>query len=372
MYFRAMNTQDALQFQWPYMASFLPDSLDASAFEHGALRRRREITDASTLLRICLAYGFCRLSLREVALWAEAAQLASLSNVALLKRLRASADWLGALVGAKLAERTQTSKQSVLPYTLRLVDATTLSKPGSKGIDWRLHVVFSPSTFSVSQIELTNANGGESLLRFACNPGDLLIADRGYAHRAGLAHVRSKGAHFIVRLNWQNVPLTHLDGTSFDLLAALRTLPEGQARDFPVQFTSISNGTRSLVTARLVATRKTLAAADADRRRILKERRRKGRKIDPRTLEAASYMFVITSLSSDEVTPSAVLELYRFRWQVELVFKRLKSILDVDELPAKQPALARSFILANVLGALLLEDLTQNHLAFSPWGYRLA
>lgn len=372
MYFSGMNTQDALQFQWHYMASFLPDSLDASAFEHGALRRRRGIGDADTLLRICLAYGFCRLSLREVALWAEAAQLASLSNVALLKRLRASADWLGALLGTKLAERAQVARESVLPYALRLIDATTLSKPGSKGIDWRLHVAFSPSAFSVSQIQLTDANGGETLLRFACNPGDLFIADRGYAHRAGLAHVRSKNAHFIVRLNWQNVPLLNQDGSSFDLLAFLRSLPEGLACDFPVQFTVIADGTPSFVTARLVATRKTEPAADADRRRIIKERQKKGRKIDPRTLEAASYMFVLTSLSSDEATSAQVLELYRFRWQVELVFKRLKSILDVDELPAKDPSLARTFILANVLGALLLEDLTRNYLAFSPWGYRLA
>jgi IS4 transposase len=118
--------------------------------------------------------------------------------------------------------------------------------------------------------------------------------------------------------------------------------------------------------------RKSEAAAEAARASVLRERARKGRTVDPRTLESAGYVFVLTSLTGDLLSASEVLELYRFRWQVELAFKRLKSLLHMDELPARDPPLARSFIYSKLLAALLLEDFTDRFLAFSPWGYRLA
>lgn len=365
-----MNSQELLDFQWPYLVSFLPrGALEWSAVQHKALRRRRAVVDAATLLRLSLAYGYCQLSLREVAAWAEAAQVASISNVALLKRLRASADWLGFLLGAKLAERAQVRGITTWDRTIRLVDATTISKPGSTGTDWRLHVCFSPAAMSVSQVQLTDASGGETLTRFECSQADILIGDRGYAHRAGLAHIRAQGADFIIRLNWQNVPLLHPDGSAFDILAALRTVPEAQVADFPVRVAA-SSSSGEVLEVRLVATRKSEAAAEADRRRLLKERSKKGRNVDPRTLETAAYVFVLTSLQ--DVSPERILELYRFRWQIEMTFKRLKSLLELDKLPAKDPALARTFLYSKLLGALLLEDLTVRYLAISPWGYQLA
>src|SRR5438094_1907872 len=48
--------------------------------------------------------------------------------------------------------------------------------------------------------------------------------------------------------------------------------------------------------------------------------------------------------------------LYRVRWQIELAFKRLKSILRLDRLPAKSPGLAQAWIAAHLLIALLVED----------------
>ena len=66
-----------------------------------------------------------------------------------------------------------------------------------------------------------------------------------------------------------------------------------------------------------------------------------------------------------------MLELYRLRWQVELAFKRLKSLLGFGTVPAKDPDLARTYIFAKLLIAVLVEDLTQEALrATPPWGGR--
>ena len=126
------------------------------------------------------------------------------------------------------------------------------------------------------------------------------------------------------------------------------------------------------IPARLVAIRKSEAAAEAARQKVMKERSKKGRAVDPRTLEAAGYVFLLTSLSEDSLDATETLELYRFRWQIELAFKRMKSLLCLGNLPAKDPPLARSFLYAKLLAALLLEDFTDEFLSFSPWGHRLA
>src|SRR5262245_53030503 len=76
--------------------------LETSAKRCGALLRRREIGTAGDLLRLALAYGPCGLSLRSVAMWAATTGVAELSDVAVLKRLRASADWLEELASGLL------------------------------------------------------------------------------------------------------------------------------------------------------------------------------------------------------------------------------------------------------------------------------
>jgi IS4 transposase len=72
------------------------------------------------------------------------------------------------------------------------------------------------------------------------------------------------------------------------------------------------------------------------------------------------------------LSASDMLELYRYRWQIELAFKRLKQLLKLGHLPHQSPDIARTWILAKLVVALLLETLYRNARAFSPWGYRLA
>ncbi|MBU0716696.1 MAG: IS4 family transposase [Planctomycetes bacterium] len=369
-----MDAQVLFECQWPFLLSFVPsaDELERTARVTGALRRKRQVSSASALLRLALAYGFCGFTLRQTAAWAEVAGVASLSDVALLKRLRGASDWLGLLLSLKLAERAPPPLRVRGALRLRLVDATTISRPGSQGTDWRVHMGYDLNSWAIDHIEVTDVRGGETLVRFPLREGDLVVGDRGYAHRRGLHAVVAAGAHFLIRLNWQNVPLTHPSGDPFDLLEALRSLAEVEAAGFDVCTKASPKDGVPPIAARLVAIRKTEVAAEAARRKVLQERAKKGRKVDPRTLEAAGYIFVLTSLSADTLSAEEALDLYRFRWQIELAFKRMKSLLQLGNLPARDPPLARSFLYAKLLAALLLEDFTDEFLAFSPWGHRLA
>jgi hypothetical protein len=367
-----MEAQDLFEHEWPYLLSFLPHSLDLddSAFRTGAIRRRREVDSASTLLRLIFAYSFCGLSLRQTAAWAEAANVAKLSDVALLKRFRNAHKWLALILGVKLAERASAAEHLPRGYRITLIDATTISKPGSTGTDWRLHLSYNLDNLAIQALDLTDSSGGETLRRFSVNLGEIVICDRGYAHRPGLWSVRESHGHFIVRLSWQNIPLLTPDGKPFSILSFLRGLDDATPGECLVQTAPDHSRGIPSMRCRLVAVRKTEAAATNSREKVMRERSKKSRSIDLRTLESAGYVFILTS--DESLSATQVLELYRFRWQIEMAFKRLKSLLALDKLPAKDPDLARTFLYAKLLAALLLDDFTEQFLAFSPWGFPLA
>lgn len=367
-----MTPTEVVEYDWPYLLTFLPpeEELDRSAQALGALTRKRQITQASTLLRLAFVYGFCGMSLRQTTAWAEERHLATLSDVALLKRLRSAGPWLESLVATKLANAAATLPPASRAFPIRLVDATCISRPRSRGTDWRVHLGFDLVRLTINHIDLTDHTGGETLRRFTWSPGELVLADRGYAHRPGLEAVLAAGADFLVRMPWQNVPLRQRAGAPFELFPVLRALPDTEPGDFPV--TLVPSTPRTPARAlRLLALRKSETAAANARHKVLEDLGRRGRTVDARSLEAAGYILLLTSLPAERLPAEAGLELYRYRWQIELAFKRLKTLVHLDVLPVRDAALARSLLAVKLLAALLLDDLTQAFLGFSPWGYRL-
>jgi IS4 transposase len=310
-------------------------------------------------------YGFCGFSLRQTAAVAAANGLADVSDVALLKRFRKCGPWLGELLG-RVLQRHAVAALPEREYRLRLIDATTVNAPGSKTTGWRVHLVFDLRRKCIEDIDITDGSGGETLRRFQYQTNDIVIADRGYAHRSGFDLIEQSGAFFLVRINWSNTPLEDPSGKAVDILELLRSIPEAAAAEFDLRY-KVGN---RITPVRLVAVRKTEAAAQRARQKALTERRKKGA-IDPRTLEATGYTFVLTNLPQDLISADQLMELYRFRWQIELAFKRLKSVIQLDVLPAKDPALARMYLYARLLGAVVIDDLTARYLSFSPWGYAI-
>jgi hypothetical protein len=365
-----MRNAELVEFQWPYLVSLIGSSeeIARSAIANGALIRRREVRSADTLLRLAITYGFCGFSLRQTAAYAQTIGFASISDVALLKRLRRCGPWLGELLAQKLAQRAGRCQLPGNQLRLRLIDATTVARPGSTGIDWRLHMSMDVGRGQVDHIELTDAKGAETLTRFRLSCSDLVIGDRGYAKAKDLDHVSRAGAFFIVRTSRHSMKLEHRDGRPFDYVEGLNQLPEAAAGEFAVQ---VRVSAQHALPCRLIGIRKSEPAAERTRAKILAEGRKKHRLTNPRTLESAGFMAILTNLPATEATPEQILDLYRFRWQIEMMFKDLKSVLELDVLPAKDPGLARTYLYAKLLGTFLIDDLTSRYLSFSPWGYKI-
>ncbi|EGI21698.1 colicin V secretion/processing ATP-binding protein CvaB, partial [Escherichia coli M718] len=131
------------------------------------------------LLRLGLAYGPGGMSLREVTAWAQLHDVATLSDVALLKRLRNAADWFGILAAQTLAVRAAVTG-CTSGKRLRLVDGTAISAPGGGSAEWRLHMGYDPHTCQFTDFELTDSRDAERLDRFAQTADEIRIADRGF------------------------------------------------------------------------------------------------------------------------------------------------------------------------------------------------
>lgn len=357
-----MNADTLFEVQWEPLIACLGD-LDESARASGALKRRRGVQSAEVLLRLALVYAHTNKSLRETAAWAEATGVASLSDVALLKRFRTCGPWLGELVCRKIAERAQWSSPETSGLRLRLFDASSLSLPGSKGTDRRIHLGLDLQSLRIDHVEVTGADQGESLERFNLKPGELGIGDRGYAHRAALYQAHVAGGQFLVRLPWKNVPLETATGKSFDIITYARSL-NGTTPSATEVF--LREKKKPPIALRLIAIRKSESAAEHTREKIHRLARKQGRTNAVQTLEAAGYVFLITNTN---FSATKLLELYRLRWQVEMAFKRLKSLLHLDQIAAKEDRIVETYVLAKLLAALLIEDLTTRYVDFFPWGY---
>jgi len=203
-------------------------------------------------------------------------------------------------------------------------------------------------------------------LRFEVHKGDLFVGDRGYAHGDGIAHVVEGGGDVMVRMNLISMRLIEEDGTSYALLERLRTLQGTGVGDWDVTVKT----SKAMIGGRVCAIKKSRQAAQRARKRALQESKRKGYKTSPETLEAADYTFVFTTLDR-RFSSATILEMYRARWQIELAFKRLKSIMGLGHLKKTDMEAAKAWIHGKVLVAFLIQAMIAAGEVFSPWGYPL-
>jgi len=350
----SMDTDALPDSLWRYVRTLLPDDLDTSARASGALVRRRGIRDAEALVRMLLAYGLTDLSLKSVAGWAAALGVADVSTPALFYRVRDAEGWLSTLVAAALAEEVRPPTQPGL--RLRAVDATVVTGPGAKGAEWRLHVLSDPASGRFCAVEITDEHGGEGYALHPVQKGDVVLGDRGYAYSRSVYAAAEAGADVVVRFNPQTLRLCSRERQRYPLSSQTAEVPAVGARSwnlimpvFPPKRQTKSK--KSWPLSKAVAWLKVRAVCARTRSNKL--------------------IWILTTLSEDQASDADVLDLYRLRWQIELMFKRWKSLLDLDTLPSQKGPTARSWILSRLLGAALAQKLLDPNDALSPWGYVL-
>ena len=352
---------------WEVLMGFLPSGWRSKAKELGAVLRYRKFLDAEDLLRTLLIHLAEGCSLRVTAAKAKFGNIASVSDVALLKRLNRSGEWFRWMALGVMKEWFRKPPTVVFgnEFCIRLIDGSTIQEPGSTGTTWRLHYSIQLPSLRCDEVYITSPKVGESFNNFRVHGDELFIADRGYCQRSGINHVINNGADVLVRMKY-NLALVDEKGEAFGLFPHLRTLRVHKLGDWDVRIPYENR----LIAGRICAIKKSRAAAERARREIEKEARKKGRVPKPETLEAAGYTFVFTTLRRD-FSATKVLEMYRGRWQIELAFKRLKSILGLGHLKKTDIEGAKAWIHGKLLVAFLMEAMIAASESFFPWGYPL-
>ena len=342
--------------------------LEKEAREVGAFEKARKIRCAVDQLRLVLAYCWGTRGLRLTAAWAEAIGLASLSNVALLKRLRNSADWLEQLVCRLIgAGSREADVAAAKGRPVRLVDATSVPKAGrdarESGGRWRIHSVFDLASERFTAFELTDESEGEVIDRADVVAGEIRVGDRAFLQPDRIAKVLDDGADVVVRAAWNNASWRDKGGNQLDLIALLKKARGKGLIDRPIW---IKGSAKELLALRLVAIRKPKEARDRSIEKLKRHARDKGRNLMPETLVAAEWVLIVTSLDREEYPLSAISALYRLRWRIEIAFKHLKSGVGLAGPPGEDPRSARAYILCHLLLGLLTEPLIAEHLGDSP------
>jgi hypothetical protein len=251
-------------------------------------------------------------------------------------------------------------------HRVRTVDASVISEPGSTGTDWRLHYSLHLFGLQCDNFKITRPEVGESLTNFDISRGDLVVGDRGYCSLRGMNHVRGESGHFLIRYRHRAFELLTPSKSVFPLLSRLGSLRIGEVGDWQLL---ISGEQYEPLGIRLCAIRKSKEAAERSIKNTLRQANKKQRSISPETLELQRYVILLTSASRDAISASQIMEIYRCRWQIEIAFKRLKSIMGLGHLPKKDLESARAWLHGKLLVALLVQAIVDEGRFFSPWGY---
>lgn len=337
--------------EWEYVRTLLPADLEESARKNNALLRCRNVPDAAALIRMALAYAVSDLSLKDVAAWASALDVAQITGPGLFYRLREAEGWLEHVLGRVLAEQMP---QAAGGWPVRVVDATVINGPGKKPVQWRAHVQIDPATGGFRAVELTDDSGGEKLGRHHFRPGEVVLGDRAYATARGVHTVRQAEAHVIARFNPGNLRTYDLQRQRVYLATKEAEVPIVGDIEYSMLIAVPPKPTKSHKSWDLA---KAIAWIPA-------------RAIAART-RAGDVIWILTTLNASPMPATAVMGLYRLRWQIELLFKRLKSLLHLDTLPSREGPTAKSWMLARLIAAGLAQRLVQPSGPLSPWGYEL-
>ena len=305
----------------------------------------------------------------QTAAWATLLGLAEMTDSAVKYRLDHAVGFLEAVIAGQLAEHAPGAVVRWPGRALRNSDGSCVREPGSKTTSWRLHAVYDLSRGSFSHLELTDQHGGEAIDRGMPVAGEIRIGDRGFARAPSLHRFRAQSdgqADFIVRVGWNNFSLMHPDsGSDFDLIAHLGQLRASMAPHEIALCARVGPQAPDLP-LRLVIQRKIPEATAATRDKLRREASRKQKVLDARSLVAAEFVILATSLPAEEYPAAESLAVYRLRWQIELAFKRLKSLLRMDRIPMHTEQASRSWLLSHLVMALLCDDLSQDFPESSP------
>lgn len=338
----------------------MPEGYEQACFETGAILRKRDIKNPNDLMMLNLFHLMTGCSLVEISNISKMAQIGEISDVAFMKRFKNCNNWFKWIIEKIVTEGLMSYPLPKLlkDYRILAVDASEVKEKGCSGRLYRLHFALDLSKMEAAMYRITTNKIGEKLSNFSFSKNDLILADRGYATTTGIEYCNEKEAQFILRASANNIRFCDKEGEYIDIRDKVIGKEAGE------QTTYVKTKEGKIIPVRICFKKKDKNSIEKTKKKLHRYQVKNQFKMSDKTKIFNEYIVVVTSLCSD-IDFEEILELYRYRWQVELYFKRLKSILDYGELPKKKEESVFAWLNGKLMIALLIEKIISK-VSFSP------
>lgn len=344
----------------------LPEGYAAISKEKGAIKRRRGVACAEDLMMLALFHLHNGCTLVEISEIARLTKLGAMSDVAFMKRFEQCGDWFKAINEMLVSQATiHYSKPSWMEgLNVLALDASDVTEKGNSGRTYRLHYVLDIFRMVSVQHKITTNDVGESLCNFVFGENDFIMADRAYSSINGILHCEKSKTKYLLRMRKRSFTVRDARGASIDLVSRLLELKGDDTLDIAAYATNCS-GDKALV--RICAKKKAPESIEMSRQKIKRKESKKHINYSDDAIMFNDYIVLITNID-ESVSAESILQAYRLRWQVEIHFKRLKSILNYGELPKRREASSIAWLNGKIMIALLIEKMISG-VIFPPTGY---
>ena len=382
----------------------IPADIDALAIKHHLIckdqrgRLDGHLNSPALFIWLLLLWVVGGKSFADLEAILPSASSISISGSAIHKRFLQAGDFLSALLQSLVGELRTWSDAQWAGYRIFLLDATVITRPGSKGTDARLHLLLQLPSLMPQDFILSDSKIGESFRNFVISPGALYVGDRAYSTSNSISHVVDAQADALVRYNPDTMPL-HFSSQQItqpsrrkktatapcskrakpkqkpilpphliadpkklvrisDLLGQLKSPGEWLERTV-----WLHKPNRAPIKGRLILIKLKKETVDEQLKKIKREQ---GKEASVRQCLYAHFIMLFTTVPSERLCKERIAELYRLRWQIELEFKREKSIQGLDRLQALKPESIRVWILTHLLAQFLLRRILADQSDSSP------
>ena len=366
---QSMNTQETQVFEsdWDFILSLLPGGWKKTFREMQILKFGRKFGgphSEENFLRVMFMHLGCGYSFRTTVSRAREAKIVDITDVTLFHHFEKCAPFFEWCNEQIIHDNRQLSRDLFKDGRhWKIADGTIVKEQGETGSLHRLHYSADLATLSTDQVMITSFKEGESFARFEVRPGDVWEGDRGFAKAPGLAHIIEHGGDTLCRFTPAYLKLFNPDGTRFEIKKSLTKLYPGDIFDHDVYFVYGNKKYRG----RVCAVKRSEQASRREEEHVERQAHLKGRKASEKSLFLCRYLLIFTTLRRDDFSDKNIIRAYRLRWQIEMVFKRLKSLLELGQLHKYKNESIKAFLSGKILISLLLEKMINQAEAFSPF-----
>lgn len=335
------------------IAVYFPPHLEQMLKDSGSIQRKRGVKSGLDFLKILLLYAVSGISFRMLALSAAALSISTISDTAWRKKFLSSLPFLHSLLNNLLQSVfSQSSASKPENQTVYLVDASTIRQDGKQQSQYRIHMCYNLNQNTMSQVKLTDNHTAESLKHYEMKKGDLFLADAGYGTAANFIFAKQKKADVILRVSPNHFPLYDGEGNKIQILPLLAQAHKEGISSFEI--TGYIRYQKQYQWVRFVIGKLPEEKVEKIRKRKRRRAQKDGFQVREKTLEYAGFVFLATSLGA-EYDREEILSIYRNRWQVELLFKRIKQNFKIQTIRAASETYALCLIYLWLIIWMLVE-----------------